>query len=101
MTIVYGGLLGVFALGMANRHRGSDASAVAGLCVGGLVGAALFVHPLVAGRTLIAWPWWIPLAALASLLVAAIPRRPAQGPDARIGRDPEVSRPSSSRRGTA
>ncbi|UCE87593.1 MAG: hypothetical protein JSU66_07745, partial [Deltaproteobacteria bacterium] len=79
MTIVYGGLLGVFALGMANRHRGSDASAVAGLCVGGLVGAALFVHPLVAGRTLIAWPWWIPLAALASLLVAAIPR-PERGP---------------------
>jgi SSS family transporter len=75
MTILYGGLLGVFALGIADQRRGDDASAVAGLAVGGLVGGALFLHPLIVGRALIAWPWWIPIAATAALLVAAIPRR--------------------------
>jgi len=78
MTILYGGLLGVFALALLGRRRGSDASAVAGLIAGGLVGAALFLHPLFAGdqgRALIAWAWWIPISAAVALGVGALGRR--------------------------
>ena len=74
MTILYGGLLGVFALAIGARRRGSDGSAVAGLAVGSLAGTALFLHPLFIGRTLIAWPWWIPLGAGLALLVASASR---------------------------
>ena len=75
MTILYGGLLGVFALGFLSRGRGGDASAVAGLATGALIGAALFLHPVVLGRVAIAWPWWIPVAATGALAVAALGSR--------------------------
>lgn len=74
MTLLYGGLLGIFALALLSGRRGSDASAVAGLAAGALVGAALFLHPLIAGepgRVLIAWPWWIPISATVAFGVAA------------------------------
>ena len=70
MTILYGGLLGVFAVGLLAPGRGSDRSGVAGLAAGGLVGALLFLHPLLLSRTLLAWPWWIPVAAACSAAVA-------------------------------
>jgi Na+/proline symporter len=62
MTILYGGLLGVFAVAVLGRG-GNAAGAVAGLVAGSLVGLALFLHPLLLGSTLLAWTWWIPLAA--------------------------------------
>ncbi len=82
MTILYGGLLGVFAVGLLAPGRGSDRSGQAGLAAGALAGAALFVHPLLLGRTLLAWPWWIPVAAFfAAAVVLAGGRRPsAPGP---------------------
>ena len=80
MTIVYGGLLGVFATGLLAPGRGSDRSGVAGLGVGALAGAALFVHPVALGRTLLAWPWWIPVSALcaAAVVLAGGPRPPGR-----------------------
>jgi Na+/proline symporter len=79
MTILYGGLLGVFALALLGKRRGSDGSAVAGLVAGGLVGAALFLHPLVVGDrggVSIAWAWWIPISAAVAFGVAALAERP-------------------------
>ncbi len=71
MTILYGGLLGVFGLGFVSRTRGNDASAIAGLAAGGLTGLLLFLHPLLLGETWIAWTWWVPIGATVSLAVAA------------------------------
>jgi SSS family transporter len=74
MTILYGGLLGVFAVAVLGRG-GSAAGAVAGLIAGSGVGLALFLHPLLLGTTLLAWTWWIPLAAGVSAAVTlAVPR---------------------------
>jgi len=75
MTMLYGGLLGIFGLGMLSRRRGTDASAVAGLTAGALVGAALFLQPILLGESWIAWPWWIPLAASVTGAVAAATAR--------------------------
>jgi SSS family solute:Na+ symporter len=80
MTILYGGLLGVFGLGFLWRRRGSDRSAVAGLAGGGIVGLALFLHPVVLGRTAIAWTWWIPLGAAVAFAIAAIAPRAGAAP---------------------
>ena len=71
MTILYGGLLGVFALGFASRARGSDRSGVLGLAAGAGVGALLFLHPIALGEVVVAWPWWIPIAGGVALGVAA------------------------------
>jgi len=72
MTILYGGLLGIFALGIAGRRRGSPTSVVAGLAVGSIIGLILFLHPLLLGQTWIAWPWWIPISALCAGSIAAL-----------------------------
>ncbi len=36
---------------------------VLGLVIGSLMGLALFLHPVILGETLIAWTYWIPIAA--------------------------------------
>lgn len=77
MSILYGGLLGIFALGITTRHRGSPASVIAGLSLGASIGLALFLHPVVLGHTRVAWPWWIPISALASYAVASTGRTTA------------------------
>jgi hypothetical protein len=75
MSIVYGGLLGVFALGFISRTRGSPASVCAALGIGTALGFMLFLHPILFGRTWIAWPWWIPISATVTIGVAASARR--------------------------
>jgi SSS family transporter len=87
MTILYGGLLGVFALGIFGGKRRSDAGGVAGLIAGAAVGLCLFLHEPLLGRSWIAWPWWIPISASASwctawLVAGAIDRKAGRGPDA-------------------
>jgi Na+/proline symporter len=70
MTILYGGLLGIFALGVTTGHRGSPASTVAGLTAGGVAGLALFLHPILLQRTWVAWTWWVPISASIAFAVA-------------------------------
>jgi hypothetical protein len=73
MTILYGGLLGVFGLGLlTSRAPGPrrDLAARVGLGVGAVVGLGLFLHPLVLGHVVINWTWWIPISS--SISVAAI-----------------------------
>ena len=82
MTILYGGLLGIFALGMLTRSRGSRASVPLGLATGAGLGLALFLHPVVLGRLYVAWPWWVPLAASTAFAVGALGRRPPAAGDA-------------------
>lgn len=75
MTILYGGLLGVFAVAILAPGRGSDGSAVRGLAVGALAGVGLFLHPLLLGETLLAWTWWIPVSASLAAAVTLSTRR--------------------------
>ncbi|MCG8590773.1 MAG: sodium:solute symporter [Proteobacteria bacterium] len=70
MTLVYGGLLAVFALGFASRTPLGDRAGLAGLATGVVLGTGLFLHPVLLGETLVAWPWWIPLAGLGAAGVA-------------------------------
>ena len=70
MTILYGGLLGIFALGVTTKNRGSPASTVTGLIAGGLAGLALFLHPILLQRTWIAWTWWVPISASIAFAIA-------------------------------
>lgn len=77
MSIVYGGLLGVFGVGLLTRRRGSPRSTVAGLATGAAAGLALFLHPLWVGETRIAWTWWIPISAGLAFAVAAVGRTPS------------------------
>lgn len=71
MSVVYGGLLGVFGVALLTKRRGSTSSAVVGLGVGSLFGLALFIHPLVFGQTWLAWTWWIPVSGTVSFAITA------------------------------
>ncbi len=77
MSILYGGLLGVFGVAFLTRNRGSEQSALAGLAAGTFAGLALFLHPVVMDQTHIAWTWWIPLSG--SLAFAVTVSRPSSG----------------------
>ena len=66
MTILYGGLLGVFAVAVLTRNAGTESAAIRGLALGGVVGLALFLHPILLDRTVLAWTWWIPVSATVS-----------------------------------
>ncbi len=74
MTILYGGLLGVFAVAVLAPAAGSDRGATVGLVAGGVVGLLLFLHPVLLGQTWLAWTWWIPVSAcIAALATVAWP----------------------------
>lgn len=81
MSILYGGLLGVFGVAVVSRRAGSETSAVAGLAIGATVGLGLFLHPLILEHTWIAWTWWIPLAASLSAGVTWLGRSPREPRD--------------------
>jgi SSS family solute:Na+ symporter len=71
MTILYGGLLGVFSLAIFGRRVRSDAGGVVGLAVGAVIGLGLFLHESLLGQSWIAWPWWIPISAPTAAFAAA------------------------------
>jgi Na+/proline symporter len=78
MTILYGGILGVFLAALLFEGRGSDASVVAGLAVGVAIGALLFFwRPIFGVPAPVSWPLYIPISASATLCVAALGRRAA------------------------
>lgn len=62
MTVLYGGLLGLFASALFSP-RLRDGAGIAALGLGCIVGVLLFLQPLWLGATWIAWPWWIPISA--------------------------------------
>ena len=81
MTILYGGLLGIFSLAILARGERSDAAGVTGLALGAVAGFALFLHEPVLGVQLVAWPWWIPISASlaigAATAISSLKARPA------------------------
>jgi hypothetical protein len=79
MSVLYGGLLGVFAVGFLWPSRGSDASAVLGLGVGAAIGLALFLQPLLGGEAWLAWGFRIPLAASFTAAIVLAGARPQRG----------------------
>ena len=79
MTVLYGALLGIFALGLLTRNRGSERSVVVGALLGASCGLALFLHPVWLGHSRIAWHWWIPLSAGLTFATAAIGRTRGRG----------------------
>ena len=91
MSILYGGLLGVFGVAFLTQNRGSEASALAGLAVGTFAGMILFLHPVVMGQTHVAWTWWIPLSG--SLAFAVTASRPSSD-GAGLGRGDPPAYPS-------
>ncbi len=72
MSILYGGLLGVFVVAWLRPDRGDPRATLAGLGAGAAVGAALFLQPLLLETTAVAWPWWIPISATVSGGIAAL-----------------------------
>jgi len=66
MSILYGGLLGVFVVAWLSPDRGDARATLTGLVAGGVVGALLFAQPMLLGTTIVAWPWWIPISAAVS-----------------------------------
>ena len=71
MTILYGGLLGTFGWALCGRSA-TDRAGVGALCGGALIGALLFLHPVLFGQTYIAWAWWIPISASSVWLMLAL-----------------------------
>jgi hypothetical protein len=71
MTILYGGLLGAFLVGLLTPDRGTNESVVIGMLVSGAVGLALVLQPVLFGQQYIAWPWWIVLGTLVSFAIGA------------------------------
>lgn len=79
MTVLYGGLLGVFAWAIVRRESSADTAGIAGLMAGSGVGLLLFLHPIALGHSYIAWPWWIPLGAACALATTALVQRSTRG----------------------
>ncbi len=79
MSILYGGLLGVFARGWLLPQYGGDRSGVVALVCGGAVGLFLFLHPTLFGETRLAWTYWIPASASLTFAIACLPGRRATG----------------------
>ncbi|MCE9592551.1 MAG: hypothetical protein K8S98_00020 [Planctomycetes bacterium] len=80
MTIVYGGILGVFLVALLLKRRGSDTSTVAGLACGVAVGALGFFQKQIFAweSAKLDWAYTIPLAATVTFAVAALGRRKEQ-----------------------
>jgi hypothetical protein len=76
MTMLYGGLLGVFALAVFTDRRLSDRGGQLGLAVGALAGIALFLHESALGELWVAWAWWIPISASLSAATIALSAPP-------------------------
>ncbi len=72
MTVLYGGLLGIFALGLLTRRAVPTGAVVLGLAAGALVGLGLFLHPVSMGGVWVAWVWWVPSGAVAAVAATAI-----------------------------
>ena len=76
MTIIYGGLLGAFLVGLLTPSRGSNESILVGMLASALVGVALATQVTWYGTVVVAWPWWIIIGTAITFLVGITsPRR--------------------------
>jgi SSS family solute:Na+ symporter len=86
MTMLYGGILGIFATALVLGRRPRDAHGVLALAIGVATGILLFFHPRLLGLEgpLLAWVWYIPISAgltlLAGMIFARVAPRPFVSP---------------------
>lgn len=73
--LVFGGLLGVFLLGMLTRNRGRDAWNVPSMLISVVSLIALKFAQERTETVWIAWPWWIVVGTATTFLLGAIPCR--------------------------
>ncbi|MFN0057951.1 MAG: sodium:solute symporter family transporter [Planctomycetota bacterium] len=78
ISIFFGGLLGVFLLGILTRDRGSSLSVNLALVGGALIGVGLALQKPFFGEVLVAWPWWIVISATFAYGIAAATGTPAR-----------------------
>jgi hypothetical protein len=84
MSVLYGGLLGVFAAGFAREPRegeNRDRRGQLGLAVGSILGLAFFLQPLLGGDAWFAWGYRIPIAAALAFALSlfGVSRSPVAG----------------------
>lgn len=73
--LVFGGLLGVFLLGVLTRDRGWDWWNVPSMLISVVMLIALKLVQEHSGTVWIAWPWWIVVGTATTFILGAIPRR--------------------------
>src|SRR5690606_26608295 len=75
-SLVYGGLLGVFALGVLTQRPGQRAA---------IVGIAVGIGTVVLLRGEMAWPWYVPVGSIVTFTVGSLAGRilPARARPAR------------------
>jgi Na+/proline symporter len=81
MSILYGGLLGVFVTAWLRPDEGHAPSTIAGLAAGVALGAVLFLQPVWLGETVVAWSWWIPCSASLAAVISVTGTRLARSRD--------------------
>ena len=59
VSLVFGGMLGVFLLGVTTRHRGDDRVNMVAMLSSTALLIALKLYQEHTGKVWIAWPWWI------------------------------------------
>ena len=84
MTILYGGLLGAFLVGMMTE-RGSQGSVMAGMLASGCLGLVLLFQPLYTdgAKVVVAWPWWIIIGTVVSFGIGVLGRSKPRPPGKR------------------
>lgn len=81
VSLVFGGLLGVFLLGVTTRRRGRDGVNVVAMLLPALGLVLLMIDQDRTGTVYIAWPWWIAMGTGLTYLIGLPCRtRPATAP---------------------
>lgn len=73
--LIFGGMLGVFLLGVTTQTRGHDLANVVAMVSSVLILAAIKSYQERTGIILLAWPWWVVVGTGWTYLVAAAFRR--------------------------
>ena len=76
MTFFYGGLLGIFLVGLLTKNRGSTTSTI-----GGLLLSTLLVVAISKSGWGVAWPWFIVIGTLSSALISLLGQSDNVGPE--------------------
>jgi len=74
--LLFGGMLGVFLLGVLTRRRGHDVVNVAAMLSSVALLVGLKVYQQESGTLVIAWPWWVVIGTLWTFGLGACVRTP-------------------------
>ncbi len=71
VSLVFGGMLGVFLLGVTTRHRGRDLVNPIAMVSSTAILVAIMLYQDWSGTTWIAWPWWVVVGMVWTYAIAA------------------------------